>query len=61
MKKEMKKRSKARMFLEPLLALPYGFLGIYWYENGFDVIVAALIFLLFIIVPGVLIVFWKDL
>jgi len=48
-----------RDFIEPLVALPYAFWGIYWFENGFDWIVAILAVLLFIIIPAVIITF-KD-
>ena len=50
-----------RDFLEALLALPYGFWGIYFYENGFDWIVAILGVVLFIVIPAIIIVLWDKL
>ena len=50
-----------RDFVEPLVAIPYGFWGIYWYENGFDVVVAVLAIALFLIIPAILITFSKKL
>lgn len=50
-----------RDFLEPLLCPPYGFWGIYLYENGFDWIVASLGVVLFIIIPAFIIVLWDKL
>ncbi len=56
----MKKRGLSmRDVVEPLISVPYGFWGIYLYENGFDLIVAVLAIVLFIVVPGIIIVF-KD-
>lgn len=55
------RRISPRTYLEPLLALPYVFLGIYVYENGFDVLSAVIGLLLFVIVPAVLVVFREQL
>lgn len=62
-KKEVKEIRKIspKQFLEPLLALPYVFLGIYVYENGFNVLSAVLGLMLFVIVPAVLVVFREQL
>lgn len=54
-------RYTLRDFLEPLLILPYAFWAIYFYENGFNWLVAILAIVLFIIIPGVLVVFWEKL
>ena len=56
-----KKRLSVRDFVEPLLVLPYVFWGIYFFEHGFNWLVAVLAIVLFIIVPGVLSVFWEKL
>jgi len=58
--KEVRKISPKR-YLEPLLALPYVFLGIYVYENGFNVLSAVLGLMLFVIVPAVLVAFREQL
>jgi hypothetical protein len=58
--KEVRKISK-RAYLEPLLAIPYVFLGIYIYENGFNILSAVLGLLLFVIAPAILVVFREDL
>jgi len=62
-KKEVKEVRKIspKMYLEPLLALPYVFLGIYVYENGFNVLSAVLALMLFVIVPAILVVFREQL
>lgn len=61
MKKDVfAKRWQLRDFLFPLLALPYGFCGIYWYENGFDWIVAVLAVVLLIIIPAIIAVLWDK-
>ncbi len=52
------KRWELSDFLKPLIALPFGFWGIYWFENGFDWIVAVLGIVLFFIVLPAIIVFW---
>jgi len=54
------KRWQLRDFLLPLLALPYGFLGIYLYENGFDWIVAVLAVVLLIVIPAIIAVLWDK-
>jgi hypothetical protein len=62
-KKEVKEVRKIspKQYLEPLLALPYVFLGIYIYENGFNVLSAVLGLLLLVIVPAVLVAFREQL
>jgi len=55
------RRISPRICLEALLILPYVFLGIYVYENGFNVLSAVLGLLLFVIVPSILVVFREDL
>lgn len=61
MKKDVfAKRWQLCDFLLPLLALPYGFWGIYWYENGFDWIVAVLAVVLLIIIPAIIAVLWDK-
>lgn len=62
-KKEVKEVRKIspKLYLEPLLALPYVFLGIYVYENGFNVLSAVLGLMLFVIVPAVLVAFREQL
>ena len=55
------KRWQFRDFLEPLLLLPYGFFGIYLYENGFDWMIGALGVFLFIVIPAIIIVLWDKL
>ncbi len=45
-----------RGFLEPLIILPYGFWAIYWFENGFNWIVAVLGAVLFFVVLPIFIV-----
>lgn len=55
----MRGRTK-RDALYALAALPYGFWAMYWYENGFDWLVAIFGLVLFVIVPGVLSVFWEK-
>jgi len=60
-KKEAKKAISLRSYLEPLLSLPYVFLGIYVYENGFNVLSAVLGLLLLVIVPAILVAFREDL
>ncbi len=62
-KKEVKevRRISPKIYLEPLLALPYVFLGIYVYENGFNVLSAVLGLMLLVIVPAVLVVFREQL
>ena len=57
----MKKEVGMRSFVEPLLSLPYAFWGIYLYEHGFDWIVAVLALVLFIIIPGIIVVYWEKL
>jgi len=58
----MKKRGtrvSIRDFAEPLVSIPYAFWAIYWFENGFDWIIAVSgIILLFVILPA-LVVFRK--
>ncbi|VVB81536.1 Uncharacterised protein [uncultured archaeon] len=62
MKKEVfAKRRKLCDFLLPLLALPYGFWGIYWYENGFNWLIVIFAIVLFIIIPAVIAVLWDKL
>lgn len=62
-KKEVKEVRKIspKLYLEPLLALPYVFLGVYVYENGFNVLSAVLGLMLFVIVPAVLVAFREQL
>lgn len=60
-KKEVGKSQSVITFLEPLLALPYVFLGIYIYENGFNVLSAVLALMLFVIIPAILVVFREQL
>jgi hypothetical protein len=55
------RRWQFRDFFEALLFIPYGFLGIYFYENGFDWIVAILGVVLLIIIPAIVIVLWDKL
>jgi hypothetical protein len=57
----MSKEVRIRSFIEPLIVLPYGFWAIYFYENGFDWIVAVLAIILFIVIPGIISVFWEKL
>ena len=57
----VKKSNKGRRFVEALISVPYAFWVIYFYENGFNWLVAVLAIILFIIIPGVLSVFWKEL
>ena len=54
------KRWAVSDFLEPLVALPYGFWAIYWYENGFSWVVGILGAVLFFIVLPIIIVFWDK-
>lgn len=68
MKKKVKKEEvkevekiSPKIYLEPLLALPYVFLGIYVYENGFNILGAVLGLMLLVIVPAVLVVFREQL
>lgn len=62
-KEEVKEVGKIspKIYLEPLLALPYVFLGIYVYENGFNILGAVLGLMLLVIVPAVLVVFREQL
>lgn len=61
MKKDVfAKRWQLKDFIIPLVALPYGFWGIYFYETGFDWIVAVLAIVLFIVIPAVLAVAWDK-
>jgi hypothetical protein len=60
-KEVFRRRWQFKDFLEPLLALPYGFFGIYLYENGFDWIIGALGVVLFIVIPAIIIVMWDKL
>ncbi len=60
MSKEVFRRKLVlRDFLEPLFILPYGFWGIYLFENGFDWVVIILGAILFFVIPPVIIVFWE--
>lgn len=47
-----------RDFLEPLIILPYGFWGIYWFENGFNWIVGIMGAVLFFVILPIIIVLW---
>jgi len=61
MKKDVfAKRWQLKDFLLPLLALPYGFWGIYWYETGFSwsIVISAIV--LFIVVPAIVAVLWEK-
>jgi|GEM_PF-3824470 len=60
-KKEVRKSVSLRNYLEPLLILPYVFLGIYVYENGFNILSAVIGLLLLVIVPAVLVAFREEL
>lgn len=55
------KTRSSKRFVEALISVPYAFWVIYFYENGFNWLVGILAIVLFIIIPGVLSVFWKDL
>jgi hypothetical protein len=54
------KRWQSRDFLVPLLILPYGYLAIYWFENGFNWVVAVLGAVLFFILLPIIIVLWDK-
>jgi len=60
MLKGVHKRFQLRDFLEPLIILPFGFWGIYWFENGFSWIVAVIGAVLFFVVLPIFIVFWDK-
>lgn len=60
-KKEARKVVSLRSYLEPLLSIPYVFLGIYVYEHGFNVLSAVLGLLLLVIVPAILVAFREEL
>jgi len=47
-------------FLKPLIILPYGFWGIYWFDNGFNLVVAVLGAVLFFVFLPIIIVFWDK-
>jgi len=53
-------RWQLKDFLEPLIILPYGYWAIYWFENGFDWIVAVLGAVLFFIVIPIIVVMWDK-
>lgn len=61
-----KKRSKAKRslsaksFLEPLIALPYAFWGIYVFENGLNALSIILGLVLLVIIPGITAAFWRK-
>ena len=62
MRKEVFARKyELRDFLEPLIILPYGFWGIYLFDNGFDWLVIVLGAILFLIIPAVITVMWEKL
>ena len=54
------KRWQLSDFLLPLVALPYAFWAVYFYENGFDWIVAVLAVVLFIVIPAIVAVLWDK-
>ncbi len=58
-KEVFRRKFVLRDFLEPLIVLPYGFWGIYLFENGFDWVVIILGALLFFVIPPLIIVFWE--
>ena len=54
------KKWQLKDFFWPLLALPYGFWGIYWYETGFNWLVVIFAIVLFIVIPAVVAVLWEK-
>ncbi len=57
----MKKGVSFRDFVEPLVILPYSFWAIYWFENGFDWVVAVLGVVLFFFILPIIVVTWDNL
>ncbi len=57
-----KKKFRPRDFLEPLLAVPFGFPVLRYLSHGFDaILVLVLAGLLFVYLPVVIVVFdWKN-
>jgi len=54
----MMRRSKLRLFIEPLAVLPFGFVGIRLFEVGFEWLNAVLLVVLLFIYLPVLVVLW---
>jgi len=53
-------RWQLKDFLKPLIILPYGYWAIYWFEHGFDWVVAVLGAVLFFILIPIIIVMWDK-
>jgi len=60
MKEVFKRHLQLRNFVEPLIVIPFGWWGIYWFENGFSWIVAVIGIILFFVILPVFIVFRKK-
>ena len=55
-----RRQLQLRDFLEPFIILPYGFWGIYWFENGVNWIVGTLGAVLFFVLLPIVIVLWDK-
>lgn len=56
----MKKEVRLRDLVEPLIILPYGFWAMYWFENGFNWIVAVVGAILFFIIFPIIVFTWDN-